>query len=157
MFIARQNGLLDGVVKSQWDIIQENVNNALQVAKMKVNGRDRWTSEDYQFAFMVKKGIIKIPKGPIWEPKTHMIDKDNASSIKRGLFNVKRWFGSPLDGSDMQYMEDPFPELGDVGGHELKVGNPFHASGSKSGRWDQTVTRNYAISNDDEFRGLGQA
>ena len=112
--MARQNGLLDDVVDNQWQVIQENANNALQVAKMKLHGKDRWTKEDYEFLFLVKKGIIKIPKGPIWDPTTHMLGGSNASNLSRGLFNVMRWLGPGIKGSKYQHAQDPFPDVEDV-------------------------------------------
>lgn len=144
--------MLKGYTEQQWDVVQENAHNQLQVAKMKIHGVDRWTEDDYKFAFLVKKGIIKIPKGPIWNPQTHMMGGNNEDNIKRGLFNVKRWLGNSISSMD-PYAEDPFPELAeaDTTPEDPSKSFPWMSAGSGGGNgWDK-VPRNTPTSAIDSF------
>lgn len=94
--------------------MKENVHNMMQVAKMKLFGRDRWTEEDYEFLWKLKSGNIILPRGDIWDPKTHQLAPNNEAAIKRGLFNVARWVGETWGGRYLRKSQDPFPDIPNV-------------------------------------------
>lgn len=123
--------------------------NALQVAKQKMMGIDQWGPEEYKFAFLVKKGLIHIPGGPIWDPKTHMRGNTNEQAIQRGFFNVRRWLGgaiSPLD----PHVQDPFPDLATTNNpRENAQSAPWHRLGIKDPNHSYKRSYYEGIGNDD--------
>lgn len=140
MKAARDNGLLQDFDNEQKEIVFENIENVKKVAEMRLMGRDRWGPEQYQLAFMIKHGILKLPDGtkPLWDPKAHMLEGDNEAAIKRGLFNVKRWLGNTKSGLYLRYHQDPFPDLPALNAWSFTgddMPNVFGA-GSKAQRWD---------------------
>jgi len=60
-----------------------------QLAMIRMMGAQ--TKEDYMLLWAIKRGYIKIPKGPIFEPS-----KLESVPFHRGLFNIKKLF--PMDG-----------------------------------------------------------
>lgn len=118
-------GLLDDYFDERWELIKENGHNEMQVAKMKLYGRDRWTKEDYVLLWKIKTGVIQLPLGPLWDPKTHMLGGTNESNKQRGLFNVKRWILKTASGRYLHKHQDPFP---DIANPLESPGNAFQTS-----------------------------
>ncbi len=153
MHLARQNGLLQDYDNEQIEILTENINNVLEVAKMRALGRDRWGPEQYKLAFMIKHGIIKLPAGdkPLWDPEAHMMGESDESAIKRGLFNVRRWLGTVKGGQYLRYHQDPFPDLPNLDQWDAQGGTALASmfgAGSKGPRWDQFPRTPAAMSSD---------
>ena len=159
MHLARQQGLLQDYDKEQVEILEENIKNVLEVAKMRALGRDRWGPEQYQLAFMIKHGIIKLPRGdkPLWDPEAHMMGESDESAIKRGLFNVRRWLGQTRGGQYLRTNQDPFPDLPNLDQWDSVsggLGRQLFNAGHKEGRWDQ-VPRFDAPTNSDVASRFG--
>lgn len=139
MYIARQNGLLNDYDDEQLEILEENIKNVAQVARMRAKGRDRWGKDDYDLAFALKSGQVKLPdpKYALWDPRAHMMgfEEDQAGAIKRGLFNVRRWLGVQNDGKWLRKSQDPFPDLPGLDGSSLGAMLPIglQGAGRKSG------------------------
>lgn len=138
--MARQQGLLEDYDNEQLEILNENIQNVAQVARMRALGRDRWTMDDYKLAFAIKSGQVKLPPAdkPLWMPEAHMLEPDDDKSVQRGLFNVKRWIGSQKTANYLQKNQDPFPDLPNLGGWDTFTGGsskllPIHSSGAGFG------------------------
>lgn len=111
MALARQNGALGDYYETRLQVIDEAHEISRRIARMRLLGRASWSREDYQLAFALKHGYIKLPKGSLYDPAAYNTEPDNASAIRRGLFNVKRWVGDLRDSSRLRVDNDPFPEL----------------------------------------------
>ena len=77
---------------------------------MRCLGRAHWTEEDYKLAYAIKQGWIHVPTGPLWDPKSYLHHQNEAVSIRRGLFNPRRWH-TAKDGKRLRKENDPFPDL----------------------------------------------
>lgn len=149
--MARQNGLLDDYDNEQLEILNENIQNVAQVARMRALGRDRWNMDDYKLAFAIKSGQIKLPANdkPLWDPEAHMLEADNKASVQRGLFNVKRWIGNQKTAEYLRSNQDPFPDLPNLGAWDVESkGLPIQAEtgagqGALSRRFDLAPRHNY--------------
>src|SRR5688572_21802598 len=83
-----------------------------RVARMKLLGVAAWDKEDYELAYAIKNGIVKLPQKALFDPDAYKLDGDgpdgNAKAINRGLFNVHRYTAPRKDYFQFQ---DPFPQL----------------------------------------------
>lgn len=81
-----------------------------RIARMRLLGTAHWTKEDYELAFAIKAGYIRIPHGPLYHPDSYKFDADTDAAVKRGLFSVRRWVG-PVGGAHLRKDQDPFPQI----------------------------------------------
>jgi hypothetical protein len=114
--LARDKGILSDYFTTREETIDKYHDLSKQIAKMRLRGRSAWTAEDYQLAYAIKSGVIKLPQGSLFNPTSYLLDdpKDaDADNAKRGFFNPKRLF-STMSSKYLRDKEDPFPELGGV-------------------------------------------
>lgn len=81
-----------------------------RIARMRLLGTAHWTKEDYELAFAIKAGYIRIPHGPLYMPDSYKFDANTDAAVKRGLFSVRRWVG-PVGGEHLRRDQDPFPQI----------------------------------------------
>lgn len=108
MHIAREKGLLGEYYNDRLELIDHMHELSRRVARMKLLGVAAWDKEDYELAYAIKTGIVKLPKGELFNPESYLLDKDVKSAMRRGLFNVRRYTEPRLDYFGKQ---DPFPNL----------------------------------------------
>lgn len=110
MHIAREKGLLGEYYGDRLELIDHMHELSRRVARMKLLGVAAWDKEDYELAYAIKNGIVKLPTGALFDPDSYMLDgkNNNAGAIQRGLFNVHRYTQPRLDKWKYQ---DPFPSL----------------------------------------------
>jgi hypothetical protein len=106
--IAREKGLLGEYYNDRLELIDHMHELSRRVARMKLLGVAAWDKEDYELAYAIKTGIVKLPKGELFNPESYMMDKDNAAAAKRGLLNIRRYTPYRVDYFGKQ---DPFPNL----------------------------------------------
>lgn len=112
MHIAREKGLLGDYYNDRLEVIDHMHELSRRVARMKLLGVAAWKKEDYELAYAIKNGIVKLPQGKLFDPESYMLDgkgdAGNKAGIARGLFNVHRYTKMRTDKWNYQ---DPFPSL----------------------------------------------
>ncbi len=55
--------------------------------------------DDYILIYMLQRGLLKLPKGPLWQPSGVLQD-----TFERGLFNWKRFFPAKMSDNTPSYV-----------------------------------------------------
>jgi hypothetical protein len=110
VYIAKEKGVLGDFYDQRLEVIDFYHDLSRRIARMRLLGTAHWTKEDYELAFAIKAGYIRIPHGPLYHPDSYKFDADTNASIKRGLFSVRRWVG-PVGGLPLRKNQDPFPDV----------------------------------------------
>ena len=110
MYIAKEKGVLRDWYDSRLEMIDYYHDLSRRIARMRLLGTAHWTEEDYQLAFAIQAGYLKLPSGPLYLPESYKVYGSESDHIKRGLFNVRRWVGAP-EGQSFRNHQDPFPNL----------------------------------------------
>lgn len=109
VYIAKEKGVLGDFYDQRLEVIDFYHDLSRRIARMRLLGTAHWTKEDYELAFAIKAGYIRIPSGPLYMPNSYVFGTADAE-IKRGLFNVRRWVG-PVSAHGLRSDQDPFPNL----------------------------------------------
>jgi hypothetical protein len=108
--LARDKGVLNDYFEDRLKVIDEYHDLSKKVARMRLLGRHAWTGEDYQVAYAIKSGYLKLPRGSLWDPNAYTVDENEKASLTRGFFNVKR-YGLGGSTNHLRRNQDPFPDL----------------------------------------------
>jgi hypothetical protein len=127
--LAREKGLLKEYFDSREKTIDYWHEISRQIAKMRLLGRSYWGPEDYRLAFAIKTGVLKLPKGSLFDPKSYLLGEASEANIKRGFFNPLRLFKG-LRSRYLRTHEDPFPDLSAPKDSPLVTGIPGADTGS---------------------------
>ena len=124
-----------------------------RIARMRLLGTAAWTKEDYELAFAIKAGYLRLPNGALYLPESYTFGETPDQQVKRGLFNVRRWVGDNVNGTRLRNLQDPFPDLPTsvlagrgLGAQDLGAGGAAYGSSDRlSTLFDNRVTTGIAF------------
>lgn len=113
MYVAKEKGVLGDWYDQRLEVIDFYHDLSRRIARMRLLGTASWSKEDYELAFAIKAGYIRLPKGALYLPDSYTFGENVNRQIKRGLFNARRWIGKVVHGDKLRRQQDPFPDLPD--------------------------------------------
>ena len=111
MYIAKEKGVLGDWYDQRLEVIDYYHDMSRRIARMRLLGTAAWTKEDYELAFAIKAGYLRLPRGALYLPESYTFDENPDQQVKRGLFNVRRWIKYDVAGDQLRKLQDPFPTL----------------------------------------------